>query len=199
MDRRFARDPAVGSVVPVQPVTPILGVLFRDPVVVDETLIWIEKLLGDVGLTSQDFPFDLTDHYEREMGPGLLRRFYSFDTPASPDLLADWKLETNHLEGQAAARFGQKRPINLDPGYITGSTVVLASVRSLAHRVYIGRGIHAEATMTYRRGEWVKRDYTFPDFASGRYDEFFSRVRERHLLLTGKQQQDTRTIRKTGS
>jgi hypothetical protein len=31
----------------------------------------------------------------------------------------------------------------------------------------------------------VKRDYTFPDFKTGRYDEFFSKVRERYLVLLG--------------
>jgi hypothetical protein len=175
----------VGQVVPVHPVTPVLGVLFHDAAVVDDALIWAEKLLGDMGLQSADFPFDLTDHYEEEMGAGLVRRFYSFDRLADPEMLADWKLQTNQLEQQLAARYGENRPINLDPGYINGAMLVLASVKSLGHRVYVGRNIYAESTMTYRRGEWVKREYTFPDFKTGRYDEFFSKVRERYLVLLG--------------
>ena len=35
-------------------------------------------------------------------------------------------------------------------------------------------------------GRWLKRDYTFPDFTAGRYDEFFSKVRERHLQMLGE-------------
>lgn len=164
---------------------PLLGVLFRDDAVVDDALIWAEKLLGDVGLVSADTPFDATDHYDEEMGTGLRRRFYCFDRLAHPELLADWKVQTNQIEDQLAARFGQLRPINLDPGYINGAMLVLASVKSLGHRVYIGRGIYAEATMTFRRGDWVKRDYTFPDFKSSRYDEFFCQARERYLVLMG--------------
>jgi hypothetical protein len=173
----------MGEIVPVQPVTPILGMIFRDSRVADDSLIWIEKLLGDVGLVSDDFAFNATDHYVEEMGSGLLRRFYSFDRLADPALLADWKVQTNRLEAQAAVRESGRRPLNLDPGYITGARLVLASVKGLAHRVYVGRGIYAEVTMSYRRDEWLKRDYTFPDFADGRYDDFFKQARERHLML----------------
>lgn len=175
----------MGRVVPPQPVTPILGVIYRDASAVDDALMWIEHLMGEVELSSEEFPFDLTDHYEGEMGKDLKRRFFSFDRLADPGMLSEWKLQTNKLEEQCAQRFGEHRPINLDPGYISGAKLVLASVKGLAHRVYIGQGISAEVTMSFRDGEWIKRDYTFPDFAAGRYDAFFSKVRERHLLHLG--------------
>jgi hypothetical protein len=172
----------MGRIVPVQPVTPILGVIYRDAAVVDDALLWVERVLGDVTLSSPEWPFDLTDHYAPEMGDGLKRRFFVFDRLADPSLLSRWKVETNKIEEQAAQRFGEQRPINLDPGYVTGAKLVLASVKGLAHRVYIGDGISAEVTMSFSNGLWIKRDYTFPDFAAGRYDEFFSKARDQHLL-----------------
>jgi hypothetical protein len=175
----------MGQIVDAQPVTPILGVIYRDVSAVEDALIWIEHLMGDVDLYSEAWPFDLTDHYSSEMGDGLQRRFYTFDRLADPGMLSEWKVQTNRLEEQSAERFGDYRPINLDPGYITGSKLVLASVKGLAHRVYIGQGISAEVTMSFKNGEWIKRDYTFPDFAAGRYDAFFSKARERHLLQVG--------------
>jgi hypothetical protein len=179
------RRPVLGRIVPVPPVTPILGVLYRDYAIVEDTLIWVEKLIGDIGLASDEYEFSATNHYESEMGSNLKRRFYVFDDLHDPELLADWKTETNRLEDHATERTDDYRPINLDPGYITGSKLVLASVKGLGHRVYIGRNIYAEATMSYRQGEWIKRDYTFPDFKSGQYDAFFSKARERHLMLLG--------------
>ena len=175
----------MGRIVPVQPVTPILGVIYRDVSMVDDALMWIEHLMGDIDLHSDEYPFDLTDHYESEMGGNLKRRFYSFDRLADPLMLAEWKVQTNQLEEQAAQRYGEYRPINLDPGYINGAKLVLGSVKGLAHRVYIGQGISAEVTMSYRDGDWIKRDYTFPDFKTGRYDTFFSKARERHLMHLG--------------
>lgn len=175
----------MGRIVSPQPVTPVLGVIYRDASIVDDALMWLERLMGDADLVSDEFPFDLTDHYADEMGADLKRRFFSFDRLADPSMLTEWKLQTNQLEEQLAERYDEPRPVNLDPGYITGAKLVLASVKGLAHRVYIGQGISAEVTMSYREGEWIKRDYTFPDFKEGRYDAFFSKVRERHLLQVG--------------
>ena len=175
----------MGRIAPVQPVTPILGVLFRDAAVVDDAMMWVEHVMGDVSYSSEIWPFDLTDHYEPEMGSDLKRQFYVFEPLADPSLLSHWKVQTNLLEEQAAERFGEKRPLNLDPGYVTGAKLVLASVKGLAHRVYVGQGISAEVTMSFKDGAWVKRDYTFPDFSAGRYDAFFSKVREKHLLMSG--------------
>jgi hypothetical protein len=172
----------MGRIVPVQPVTPILGVIYRDGAVVDDALMWVERMMGEVALASPEWDFDLTDYYMHEMGDGLKRRFYLFDRLADPSVLSQWKVQANQLEDRAAQRVGEQRPVNLDPGYISGAKLVLASTKGLAHRIYIGQGISAEVTMTFRNGEWIKRDYTFQDFASGRYDEFFSKARELHLL-----------------
>lgn len=68
------------------------------------------------------------------------------------------------------------RPINLDPGYLTPAKLVLASAKDFAHRVYLGGGIYAEVTLQYRGG-WQKLDWTFPDYASGRYSAFMTDAR----------------------
>ncbi|HCA40745.1 MAG TPA: DUF4416 domain-containing protein, partial [Aminobacterium sp.] len=70
------------------------------------------------------------------------------------------------------------RAVNIDPGYINGARLVLASTKDHAHRIYLTEGIFAEVTMRYRFKQWVAFDYTFPDFASGRYNPFLSAVRE---------------------
>lgn len=178
----------MGKIVPAQPVTPFLGILFHEAPVVDAALIWIEHLMGKIALESETWEFTDTDHYDQEMGRGLKRRFLVFRPLADPTLLPDWKIATNALEGQLADQFSHKRPINLDPGYITGAKLVLASVKGLGHRVYLRNGIYAEATLSYAGGEWIKRDYTFPDFSSGQYDEFLSRAREYHLDRTRSQE-----------
>jgi hypothetical protein len=177
----------MGQVHAVHPVTPVLGVLYAAETVLDDALMWVEHVLGDVELASESWPFADTDYYTAEMGDGLKRRFYGFDRLFDPALLPEWKLATNRIEREAAARWGENRPINLDPGYVDGAKLVLASTKNLAHRIYLAQGISAEVTMSFRHGEWVKRDYTFADFKTGRYDAFFSRVRVAHLArLQGK-------------
>jgi hypothetical protein len=137
---------------------------------------------GPVDLTSDVMPFDLTHYYDDEMGSPLHRRFVSFREPADPEALVDAKLTTQALEADFAAeapKAGPLRPINLDPGYVAPSKLVLASLKDFSHRLYLGRGVYAEITLMYRKGRWESLPWTFPDFASGRYDAFLTAVRER--------------------
>ncbi|MCD6364830.1 MAG: DUF4416 family protein, partial [Planctomycetes bacterium] len=90
------------------------------------------------------------------------------------------KLRTNEIESQFADSFasgGPPRPINLDPGYIDPAKLVLASMKNFSHRIYIGRGVYAEVTLMYRKSRWEPLDWTFPDYASGRYDAFLTGAR----------------------
>jgi hypothetical protein len=71
------------------------------------------------------------------------------------------------------------RPINLDPGYVDSPKLVLASMKNYAHRIYLGRGVYAEVTLLHRRGQWTALEWTFPDYASGRYGPFLDQARKR--------------------
>ena len=93
--------------------------------------------------------------------------------------LADWKRQAIEIESMSRKPV---RAVNIDPGYIDGARLVLASTKDHAHRIYLRDGIFAEVTMRYRFRKWAAFDYTFPDFASGVYDEFLLRVRRLWLL-----------------
>src|SRR5262249_42219216 len=89
-------------------------------------------------------------------------------------------LSANRMETEAArsGRFPQVRPINVDPGYLTLSKLVLASTKDHAHRIHLGRGIHAEVTLAYRDGAWRAQPWTYPDFRSERYRRWLLEARE---------------------
>ena len=140
----------------------------------------LAEAFGPVDLASETWPFDMTDYYEPQMGPRLLRRFVSFAEPFSPAALAEAKLRTNAIEADFASRRGAAdppRPINLDPGYVAPSKLVLASMKDFSHRIYLRDGVYAEVTLLYRKGLWEALEWTFPDFASGRYDTFLTGAR----------------------
>ena len=69
------------------------------------------------------------------------------------------------------------RPINLDPGYVESSKLVLATTKNYSHRTYIGQSMYAEATLYYSKNQWHAWPYTYPDYAGGAYDDFLNRVR----------------------
>ena len=146
----------------------------------DEAAGALTESFGQADIVSETWPFDLTDYYDAQMGRPLLRRFVSFAELVLPDALVEAKLCCGAIEADFARRHagaGPVRPVNLDPGYVEPSKLVLASLKNFSHRIYLARGVYAELTLMYRKGAWQGLPWTFPDFASGRYDAFLTAAR----------------------
>lgn len=132
----------------------------------------LRGLWGEIERESECFDFGFTDYY-KDISPRLVRVFFSFKGLRPADGLPGWKMSAVETE----ARSGDPRRVNIDPGYIDGARLVLASTKDNAHRVYISGGIFAEVTLCRRKRGWESFSYTFPDFAGGLYDEFLEAVR----------------------
>jgi hypothetical protein len=132
----------------------------------------LKPLWGEPEHISGPVPFTRTDYY-RDIAPCLARRFICFKGLVAAGALPDLKRSAIEVEAESRT----PRIVNIDPGYVDGARLVLASTKDHAHRVYLRDGIFAEVTMRFRFGRWVPFDYTFPDFASGVYDEFLSAAR----------------------
>ncbi|OHC05433.1 MAG: hypothetical protein A2Z57_07205 [Planctomycetes bacterium RIFCSPHIGHO2_12_39_6] len=74
-----------------------------------------------------------------------------------------------------------ERPVNIDPGYINESRLILASTKDFSHRIYLKEGIYAEVTLNYRHGKYETFPWTFPDYKSQDYQNFFLQVRELYV------------------
>jgi hypothetical protein len=167
------------------PVMPILAAFSRYDTALDWARDRATAAWGPVALESPRFGFVETDYYAATMGAGLFKRFWAFENLRNPSELVDWKLAANDWETEYArhARHAESRPLNLDPGYLTLAKLVLASTKDHAHRIYLGRGIFAEATLYFKDGRWQHRDWTFPDYRRADYQQFFSEARERFRAL----------------
>ena len=164
-----------------QPVKLICGLIAANRGDLDAARALLADAFGPIDLTSEVWPFNLTDYYADEMGSPLLRQFVAFERLVTGDVLAEAKLRTNAMEADFAARAsaGAARPVNLDVGYVTPAKLVLASMKDFAHRIYLTGGVYAEITLQFREGAWRALEWTFPDYASGRYDAFLTEVRDR--------------------
>lgn len=150
----------------------IAGILHPDQEWLEWSISRLSEIWGEPERKSESFPFRHTDYY-RDISPVLYRTFLSFSGLAGAGDLAGWKLVTCSLESES----GQSRKVNIDPGYVNGSRLVLASTKDHAHRIFLRDGIFAEVTLRYKRKQWVSFDCTFPDFAKGVYDCFLNDVR----------------------
>jgi len=155
------------------------GILFTD----DNTLDLVEKRLahdyGEIDLQSPTLPFDKTTYYEKEMGSGIRRIYLSIKPLMEIEELPSVKLQTNALEKLFSAD-PKQREVNIDPGYLGLSKVVLATTKDYDHRLYIAKKIFAEVTLHYKAKEksYIPWEWTYPDYREQGSLEFFNKVRE---------------------
>ena len=136
----------------------------------------LESIWGPMGGGSAPIPFVFSRYYEREMGRGLTRRFVSFEEPRPPDWLRDAKIASNRLEERLAA--GGLRTVNIDPGLLEASKLVVASTKDAPFRIYLGAGIYAQPMLRFERGRYRPWPWTYPDYRAEAALTFFDRLRE---------------------
>lgn len=163
-----------------KPVKLIIGILAADENCLQQAVDILPQHFGPIDLTSDIWPFEQTDYYADQTGKHILRRFVSFDNLINPGQLADIKHKTNQIEQELAKQLKMPipRPVNLDPGLIETSKLILATTKNYSHRIYIGRKMYAEVTLIYDKANWKAFDYTYPDYRQKCYHDFFDLVRD---------------------
>lgn len=140
---------------------------------------------GPIDFSSEEIDFIYSDYYIKEMGEGIKRYFYSFRNCVAPDRLAEIKIRTNRLEEEFMA--DGMRKVNLDPGILNCSRLILASTKDNMHRVPLAEGIYAEVTLVYMKKEFHPLLWTYRDYATEAYRAIFSKIREIYRLQLKQQ------------
>ena len=155
------------------------AIMGADKEALSQARSYLEDSYGKIDVESKLFDFNFTDYYEEQMGTDLLRRICRFDKLIDPAEIADWKWETNRIEDSLKPISGgsPERPVNLDPGYVSRPKMVLATTKNYAHRIYLRNGIYAETTLRWRKDDFVPWEWTYPDYRTRRYRDFFKRIR----------------------
>ena len=166
-----------------EPVKLLVGMLSAYPGAMAEAEALLADPLGPVQDRSDLFAHEFTEYYRDEMGHPLARYFVSMERLVRPGDLAGIKRFAGDVEDRVAAGgdWPVARPVNLDPGYVTPAKLVLASTKNHAHRLYLEDGIYGEVTLVYEHGGWRPLPWTYPDYRTGDYHAFFTRVRRRLL------------------
>ncbi len=157
------------------PVLLILGTLHVDAEAHAEALARCVAKFGPIADRIGPFVWEHSRYYEPEMGPGIVRWFYRFVRPVSPAELVEIKWFTNGVE-DALTRDG-RRTVNLDPGLISRGNMVLATAKPRHQRVYIGKGIYGDLTMTYHSGAFQPLPWTYKDWGSDEARAFLGKGR----------------------
>ena len=144
-----------------------------------------ENAFGAIIKESEYYYFDdYTHYYENEMGERLKKQFWIFENLAHPGDLAKIKRKTNAWEEEIGAelldagKVKTSRPVNIDPGYIELSKLILATTKDCAHRIYLSDGIYAETTLMYVGQEWRSFPWSYADYCNTENQAFFSECRQ---------------------
>jgi hypothetical protein len=176
----YREGAAMGTVREPQPVKLVASLLTGESGLLDMARESLSAAFGPIDFTSELLPFDHTDYYTPEFGPGLQRQFITFERLIPPEMLPTIKRRTNELEWSLAG--ADCRRINIDPGYLSLNKLVLASTKDHAHRLYLGHGIYGEVTLSYQRGHFRPWPWTYPDYGSEQYCTLFEQVRARYRV-----------------
>lgn len=171
----------MGKIIVPLKVKLVTGLIFANDAIKKEAEGILLGNFGRTDLESPIIPFTYTDYYKKEMGERLFRKFLSFKTLIEPKKLAKLKIFTNTIEAKFSIKNRQGRPlrrqINIDPGYIDLAKLILASTKDYKHRIYLNNGIYAEITLFYQGTSFRPWEWTYPDYRTCDYVDFFNKVR----------------------
>ncbi|MBU0633530.1 MAG: DUF4416 family protein [Candidatus Omnitrophica bacterium] len=173
----------MGVILKANSVKLIIGLIGKEEIFNRVKKILIQKF-GGIDFENPVLDFNFTDYYELEMGGNLKRQFLSFKRQILPDKVASIKIYTNSLEKRFSAAGGRRR-VNIDPGYLTLSKLVLATTKDYQHRIYLGKGIFAEVTLRFKDKSFREWEWTYPDYRSREYIDIFNYIRNN---LCGKKE-----------
>jgi hypothetical protein len=166
----------MGKIKPAEPALLFIGTLYSDRSIFDQSLNILKKFFGDILLINHPLLWDYSSYYRNELGWPIFRQFIFFNNLINPGTLADIKTKTNEVESILSS--DGKRKINLDPGYLTLSKIVLASTKNYAHRIYLRNGIYGEVTLIYKDGTYSPHLFTYRDYQDKPCIDIFMNARE---------------------
>jgi hypothetical protein len=150
------------------------------PPLIDEVCEELSERFGAIDFISKALPFHYTSYYEAELGSNLMRRMVSFQKLISPDALPAIKIATNAIEHRFTDNQG-KRKINIDPGYLALSHLVLATCKGFAHRPYLQDGVYADLTLIFQAHTFRALEWTFPDYKSADMIRLLNTMRDNYF------------------
>ncbi len=154
-----------------------MGLLLGQEASLDMVKARLEKEFGPVERQSEPIDFTYTDYYQDELGSQVQRLFLAFQQFVSSADLPFIKNRTNAIEMEMAV--AGKRRVNIDPGYITPSKLVLATTKDGSYRVYLDKGIYAQPMLYFEKGTFHPWTWAYPDYKDHSSIAFFTEVRNR--------------------
>ena len=139
-----------------------MAIMYKDLSTYNKIIRILKKQYGGLEFEDEEYDFDFTDYYLIEFGDDLKKRFVLFKDKIDTEEIAQIKLDTIEIED--GLRKEGNRIINIDPGYITETEVIVPSTKLLPHRTPLKKGIVADKQLEFQDGKVITFRYTFADY-----------------------------------
>lgn len=139
----------------------------------------LEERFGRIDNETQVLDFSRTSYYEGELGRNLKRKFFSFKKLIDPSKSYRIKLYTNELEKKYSEN--NLRAVNIDPGYVSLTKLVLFTTKNRSHRIYLDEGIYADQELMFENKSFRPLGWAFTDYRTTEYIDFFNGVRAKYF------------------
>jgi len=161
----------------------IIGLIAGKQEVFQDTEKNLQNLFGSIDMESDMFEFDYTDYYSKQMGGiSLNRKFLSFEKLINPERLSKIKITTNQLEQKIRKEFhSSHRIVNIDPGILDLSSLIMATAKDFSHRIPLSQGIYGHLELLFGKDKVKSISWTYPDFRKKIYHSFFLKARKKYL------------------
>jgi hypothetical protein len=128
------------------------------------------KKYGKIKAESFAYDFNFTNYYEPEMGSGLKKKFLVFEKLIFKEELVDIKFFITEIEKKYSN--SGNRVVNIDPGYLSNTELVLATFKEKSFKEKISDKVWAHKVLEFD-GDNIKQFFhTFADYKDKKNQEF---------------------------
>ena len=151
------------------------AMMYKDKGIFEKAVEYLKDDFGAMLSSSAEYDFNFTDYYKEEFGTDLKKTLIVFDKIINDEDLAEIKIISSHVEDEFCSD-GNKRAINIDPGYFNDKGVVLASFKGKDFKDCIEGDVFAHKVLGFDNGTIKDFFHTFPDFKSSIVKDFFIKL-----------------------
>ena len=130
---------------------------------------------GKLILKSKPYDFNFTDYYEREFGKNLRKVILIFEKTVEKHDLILIRIKTGEIENQLVEK--NKRTVNIDPGYISETELVLATKKAKPWKEFLGNEVYVHKILEFKQDQLITFNHTFKDYKQDKNQAFLKEAR----------------------
>lgn len=152
----------------------LLGIMYPNDDSLSRLISILEKEFGIIKVKSESYDFNFTNYYEKEFGKNLKKIIIIFKKTIEKKDLIEIREKTGKIEKTLS--IDGKRTVNIDPGYISESELVLATKKFRSFKEKLNDEVFLHKVLEFKDNDVITFFHTFADYKLDKNKDFFKKV-----------------------